>query len=203
MRYLLLFLVFALSQQLQAQAVIQFSGIIVTGDSLTSVPYTNIMVEDTHRGTTSDYFGYFSFVAQEGDTIVFSALGYRESRFIIPDSLDAKRYSLIQVLSKDTIQLDVVNIYPFKSREDFAAAFIKASPPSDLLSARNNLGPSRMLVMMETADRDGFTNHKLNSEEYHNQLYYAGQAPGINLMNPMAWSSFIKALRSGSLKDKQ
>lgn len=189
------------SLQFSAQEVVQFSGIIVTGDSLNPVPYTNIIIDGTNRGTTSDFFGYFSFVAQENDTVVFSALGYRKSNFIIPDSLDDKRYSLIQVLSPDTVQLGVVTVYPWPSREAFAREFINAAPPEDeMLRAQRNLAPSRMLVMMETMDRDGFTNYKLSTDEYNNQLYYAGQAPPINLMNPMAWASFIDALKKGSLK---
>ncbi len=184
-----------------AQEVIQFSGIIVTGDSLNPVPYTNIITTNTNRGTTSDYFGYFSFVAQENDTIVFSAVGYRQSTFIIPDSLEDKRYSLIQVLRKDTIQLDVVHVYPWPSREAFAEAFLNAKTSSDdLMRAQANLGPSRMLVMMETMDSDGYSNCKLSAEEYQSSLMYSGQAPAINLMNPVAWASFIKAMRKGKLK---
>jgi hypothetical protein len=186
-----------------AQEVLQFSGIVVTGDSLNPVPYTNIMVENTHRGTTADYFGFFSFVAQEKDTIIFRALGFRESRFIIPDSLSDKRYSLIQVLFPDTIMLNTVNIYPWHTKEAFKEAFLNAPPPEDdIARAAANIGPSRMLVMMETMDRDGYSNYKLAADEYSNKLYYSGMAPPINLMNPMAWASFIDALRKGKLKEK-
>lgn len=191
----------SIALQVGAQEVIQFSGIIVTGDSLAPVPYTNIIIENTNRGTTSDFYGYFSFVAQENDTILFSALGFRKSRFVIPDSLSEKRYSLIQVLFTDTFTLREVTVYPWPSREAFAEEFINASPPPDELTrARENLAPSRMLVMMETMDRDGFSNYKLSTQEYNNQIYYSGQAPPINLMNPLAWASFIEALRDGSLK---
>lgn len=189
------------STEVRAQNVIQFSGIVVTGDSLNPVPYTNIIIENTNRGTTSDYFGFFSFVAQENDTVRFSAVGYRESRFIIPDSIQEKRYSLIQVLFPDTILLDEVRIYPWQSKEAFRDAFIQATPPDDEYArASENLGPSRMLVMMETMDTDGYANYKLSTTEYNNRLYYSGQAPPINLMNPMAWASFIDALRKGKLK---
>lgn len=198
----LLFLLFCLiSLHGSAQKVIQFSGIIVTGDSLNPVPYTNIITTNTNRGTTSDYFGYFSFVAQENDTILFSSVGFRQSTFIIPDSLEDKRYSLIQVLRKDTIQLDAVSVYPWPSREAFAEAFLNAKTSNDdLMRAEANMGPSRMLVMMETMDSDGYSNYKLSAEEYQSSLMYSGQAPAINLMNPVAWASFIKALRKGKPK---
>jgi len=56
--------------------LVQFSGVVVT-DSLLPVPFTNILVKNTYRGTMSDVYGYFSFVAQEGDTILFSAVGFQ------------------------------------------------------------------------------------------------------------------------------
>lgn len=179
-----------------AQNVIQFSGIVVTGDSLNPVPYTNIITECTKRGTTSDYYGYFSFVAQENDTISFSAVGFRTSRFIIPDSLGDSKYSLIQVLSPDTITLGEVVVYPWPTKEAFRDEFINARPPKDdFVRAAANLSPSRMLVMMETMDSDGYRSYKVGQEQYNNQLYYAGQAPPINLLNPIAWASFINEMK--------
>ena len=58
--------------------LIQFSGVVVSQDSLQPVPYCSIIDKKTKRGTTSDYFGYFSFVASKGDTINFSCIGYKK-----------------------------------------------------------------------------------------------------------------------------
>ena len=62
--------------------LIQFSGVLVTGDSLKNVPYGNIIIKNSQRGTTSDFYGYFSFVAQESDTIIFSVVGFKKGEFI-------------------------------------------------------------------------------------------------------------------------
>ena len=32
------------------------------------------------------------------------------------------------------------------------------------------------------------------------QAAYAGQAPPVNLLNPVAWAKFMQALKSGDLK---
>jgi hypothetical protein len=88
---------------------IQFSGVVVTGDSLKPVPFVTILVRKTNRGTVADYFGFFSFVAQEGDTIEFSTVGLKKSRFIIPDTLGESRYSIIQMMFEDTVQLREAN----------------------------------------------------------------------------------------------
>ena len=69
--------------------LIQFSGVVVEGNNLQPVPYASILIKDKNRGTISDYFGYFSFVAQESDTIEFSAIGFSAALYIIPDTLSS------------------------------------------------------------------------------------------------------------------
>ena len=34
--------------------LVQFSGVVVTGDSLLPVPFTNILIKNSYRGTMSD-----------------------------------------------------------------------------------------------------------------------------------------------------
>ena len=66
-----LFILFTSSMFSQEKAkdknkeLIQFSGVVVEGDSLRPVPFTSIMIKNTNRGTICDYYGYFSFVAQK------------------------------------------------------------------------------------------------------------------------------------------
>ena len=111
--------------------LIQFSGVVVSGDSLEAVPFCHIIDKSVRRGTTSDYFGYFSFVANKGDTIIFSSVGYKKANFIIPDTLKTSKHSLIQVMYKDTILLKTAHIYPWPSKEQFAEVFVNADIPND------------------------------------------------------------------------
>ena len=90
--------------------LVQFTGVVVTGDSLKSVPYTIVMIKNSARGTFSDYYGFFSFVASKRDTIEFSCIGYQKSIFVIPDTLTDNRYSIVQMLSPDTIHLPTAKI---------------------------------------------------------------------------------------------
>src|SRR5688572_10074515 len=72
--------------------LIQFSGVVVSSDSLEPIPFTSLIVKNTSRGTIGDYFGYFSFVAQTLDTIEFSAIGHKRGFFVIPDTLTGNKY---------------------------------------------------------------------------------------------------------------
>ena len=110
---------------------IQFSGVVVSQDSLKPIPYCSIIDKKTKRGTTSDYFGYFSFVATKGDSILFSSIGYKKAEFTIPDTLTTDKYSLIQIMYEDTILLKTAVIYPWPSKEQFAKAFVETKIPND------------------------------------------------------------------------
>ena len=129
--------------------VIQFSGIVINADSLNPVPYTSIIINNTRRGTLSDYYGYFSFVALKNDTIVFSSMGFKKNTFIIPDTITQKRYSLIHVMNADTIMLTPTLIYPWPTVEEFKKAFVELDiPDDDLEIAKKNLAKAEMKERM-------------------------------------------------------
>jgi len=39
--------------------LVQFSGVVVTADSLKPLPYTNIRIEGSNYGTVANYEGFF------------------------------------------------------------------------------------------------------------------------------------------------
>lgn len=183
--------------------LLQFSGVVVEGDSLRPIPYASIIVQNSYRGTVSDYFGYFSFVAQEGDTIEFSAIGFNSAFFIIPDTLTNNKYSLIQVLRMDTINLALTEVYPWPTKEQFKKAFLTLELPDDDMSrADRNMARSDAKDRMTGMAMDASLNYKYNMQRYQSKLYYAGQLPPNNLLNPIAWAKFIKAWKNGDFKKK-
>ncbi len=183
--------------------LVQFSGVVVEGDSLKPVPYTSIIVQNGHRGTVSDYFGYYSFVAQEGDTIEFSAIGFNSAFFIIPDTLTNNKYSLIQVLTMDTVRLAITDVYPWPTKEQFKKAFLALNlPEDDIIRADRNMARADVKERMTGMAMDASLNYKYNMQQYQSKLYYAGQLPPNNLLNPIAWAKFIKAWKNGDFKKK-
>lgn len=189
--------------------LVQFSGVVVTADSLRPVPFANISVVKTGRGTTSDYWGFFSLVVHKNDLVSFSAVGYKSGLFRIPDSLTQNRYSLIQVMSSDTIMLTETVIYPWPSKEQFRHAFLTLKiPDDDIEIARRNLAYMEMREIYGRnydPERYGFT----PGQSYHNymsaqadKLYYRGQTMPNNLLNPIAWAKFIQAWKRGDFKKK-
>lgn len=199
---LLLLLICALNGHGQAEKpkLVQFSGVVVT-DSLQPVPFTNILVKDTYHGTMSDVYGYFSFVAQEGDTVLFSALGFMRSSYMIPLGLPENRYSMIHVMSRDTVWLKEQVVVPWPSKEQFADAFLNLNlPADDYQLTMRNLSPAEMMQRMENLGPDGAQSFNYQMALDQTRLYYSGGTPAINLFNPIAWAQFIQAWKSGKLK---
>ena len=189
--------------------LVQFSGIVVTADSLRAVPFANITVGQTGRGTTSDYWGFFSFVVHRNDVVTFNAVGYKSGLYRIPDTLKSNRYSLIQIMSSDTIMLTETVIYPWPSKEQFRHVFLTHNVPDDDIEiARRNLA---IMEMHEIYGRNydpekyGFTagqSYRNYMSAQSDKLYYAGQTMPNNLLNPLAWAKFIKAWKNGDFKKK-
>ena len=187
----------------QDKDLIQFSGVIVESDSLRPVPFTKVIIKNSGRGTIADYSGYFSFVAQKKDTIIFSAIGYKKGQYMIPDSLSGNKYSLIMTLNFDTVMLATAVIYPWPTPEQFKEVFLHNTVlDDDLERAKKNLAREEMKEKFETMAMDGSMNYKSSMQQYQGRLYWAGQYPPNNLLNPFAWAQFVKMWREGKLKIK-
>lgn len=190
--------------QSNPRKLIQFSGVVITGDSLRPVPFANIVIRNKYRGTITDFYGFFSFVAREGDTLDFSSIGYKTASFIIPDTLNINRYSLIQVLNTDTIYLSETLIYPWPTPAQFKHVFLNiVVPEDDMDRALRNLNQMAMREMMLNMPMDGSMNFKNQMQRQSSKLYYAGQLPPNNLLNPFAWAQFIKAWKEGKFKQNK
>lgn len=184
--------------------LIQFSGITVTADSLNAVPYTKIIIKNKNKGTTSDIYGYFSFVARKQDTILFNALGFKPASYVIPDTITKNRYSLIQLMTSDTLTLSAAFIFPWPTYEDFKRAFANlVLPEDDYDRARKNLDPEEIRLAVANYPMDGRMNYNNYIENQTSKLYYFGQQQPFNIFNPFAWAQFIKAWKDGKFKNKK
>ena len=101
------------------EVVIQVSGLVVTGDSLTPLPFATVYRSRDARGTMTDENGFFSLPTLEGDTLQFSSTGYVTRHAVINEGGDKNRISIVQAMSRDTVMISEALIYPWPSRERF------------------------------------------------------------------------------------
>ena len=107
---------------------ITFSGILISSDSPEEISYANIFEKQSRTGTLSDHTGSFSMEAYPGDTIIFSAFGYKKSSYVIPKYINEDKHAVIHSLIPDPFLLPEVDIYPWPSKEQFAKAFVEMDP---------------------------------------------------------------------------
>jgi hypothetical protein len=181
--------------------LVQFSGVVMTSDSLIGIPYVSVVIRRTKTGSYSDYNGYFNFVAHKGDTIDFSCIGFKNSFYILSDTLKKQKYSMIKLMTADTVFLDVSIITPLPKREMFDYYFVKANiPDDDMERARKNLERDKLKEESETLGADGREAGKYHLQQQARAYYSVGQIAPNNLLNPLAWAQFFEAWKRGDFK---
>jgi hypothetical protein len=180
--------------------IIQFSGLIVSGDSAFGTPGVYVFVPKEGRGTMSNAIGYFSMAALTGDSIVIKSIGYKEKYFVIPITLDDKVSVIIEIL-EDTLYMPIIEITPWPTERLFKEAFVALRlPEQHLTNMNNNLNEQVLKRMMYNMGASGGNNHRYYLQQQtlstENQYF----APTLSLTNPFAWKSFIDGVKRGDLK---
>lgn len=189
----------------QRENLVQFSGMVLDGteEQLYPVPYTNILVKGKGRGTYSDLRGFFSIVVEKGDTIVFSAIGYKQVKYVIPVDLNDDRYSLVQLMTQDAVNLPETVVFPWPSREHFRLEFLAMDVTPELQSnASRNLGDAPLARLQQQLPRDGVENSSYYLRQQARDYYHIGQLPPMNIFNPVAWKQFFDSWKKGDFKKK-
>jgi len=195
-----------LGLQAQQDSVIQFFGLVVTeGDDgdVIILPYTNIGVVGTSRGTNSDVDGFFSIVAKKGETVRFTSIGFKDVDYTIPDTLSKQMYFYVQIMSEDSLLLPEAVIYPWPDREYFKYEFLAIDISDDLRDkADENLAKEVLEELRYSIPADGRETVGLELKQNARNFGYVGQTKPQNIFNPLAWKKFIDAWRNGDFKSK-
>lgn len=186
--------------------VVQFSGLVVTeqNENVVPLPYTNIGVKGTSRGTVSEINGFFSLAGRVGETIVFSHLGYETVEFEIPDTIQGNLYSFIQIMSQDSVLLPIATIYPWPSREFFDIEFLAIDVTNEMQErAKENLAENALTKLREAVPADGVEAGNIYLRQQAEAKYYDGQLRPQGIFDLAAWAKFIEAWKRGDFKRKK
>ena len=184
--------------------LIQFSGQVFDQDSMTAIPFVSILIRGTNRGTHSDFNGFFSLVVSEGDILEFVSLIHKKRIYKIADTLKQKYYFAVQVLTKDTIDLPTVDVFPWPSKEDFKRAFLALNlNDTDIDRAEKNLKREALTYMERNQLASASENYKYVMLALYTKAYTAGQSPSMSILSPLAWAQFIDSIKKGKYSKKK
>ena len=196
-----------IAQDLPKDSVlVQFSGLVLDGtdENLYPIPFANILISSDSRGTYSEWNGFFSIVAKKGDKVTFSAVGYKSVDYVIPDTLADNRYSVVQLMTADTINLPETVVFPWPSRDHFKLEFLAMDVSNELQAkAVENLAESALKKMIEEVPFDGNENADYYLRQEAKNYYHIGQTPPMNIFSPIAWKQFFDAWNRGDFKKKK
>ena len=186
----------------QKADIIQVKGIVVN-KKLEPLPFAHILVKSKNFGTISDENGKFDFFIEKGDTLIFSCVGYKKSRHIIPTISDYRIYHLLALLQQDTIILPEVLILPWETYKDFVVAFVKTKiPDDDIDRAEKNLALIQLQAIINEDDMPSApgASYNLLTQQRNSLLYWKGQTQPMQIFNVFAWQQFFDYLKNGKFK---
>jgi hypothetical protein len=183
--------------------IIQVTG-IVSDEEKNPVPGVSIISQKLNRGSVSELSGIYNVISLPGDTIWFSALGYKRSIVLIPSDLDSKQYTKDIILLNDTIAIKEVTIFPWKNYEEFKRAVLAEKHIDQAtINMYNNLAAIQYSLKntpnYAVSPEAGF---RLAMQQNANALYSKGQSPVNNLFNPFAWAKFFSGIKNGLFKNQ-
>jgi hypothetical protein len=183
-------------------SVVELYGVIMTADSLKAIPLATVMVKGRNQGTYSNEQGVFSVVVLKGDVIEFSSVGYKPVVLTVPDTLTVNQYSVVQLMVQDAQYLPATVIRARPTREQFERDFVNTPVPDDDIEiARQNNDAAKRRVLARSlpmaAGEAASTFLRQSAQKY----YYQGQAPPMNIFNPVAWADFIQAWKRGDFRN--
>lgn len=185
----------------QDDQLVQFSGVIRNLKN-EIIPDVHIININSRTGTTSNERGLFSFITGPSDSILFRAVGYKNTLVIIPDTLLQAHYPRDVYMLGDTVHLSEIKIFPWKTYDEFKVAFLRLEIKDDNIErATKNIAIIKAQLNMDF-EPDANLAYRYSMQQQYDKLYYAGQYPSISIFNPLNWAKFFSALKNGEFNQK-
>lgn len=179
--------------------LIQFAGIITDVDSNTVVPYVTVTnLTNKEQRYAANYKGYFSFIAHPGDTILYTAIGYKDLLLAIPSQINDSKYTAMIKMKAEIVNLPTVRVYPWATVEDFTRDFMSMKiADDDYVIAARNLSSESLGGLMMTLPRDGGEIQSINNRLNHDRALNKNMVQTNPLLNPFAWGKLMQSIFKG------
>jgi hypothetical protein len=178
--------------------VVQFTGVVMEMDSFNVIPGVHVYIPKGGRGTTTNPYGFFSIPVVEGDSVIFTAVGFKRTYFIIPKHEAKSSLKVIVTLEQDVTFLEEVEVFPFPNEEMFKRAVVTMQLPYN----RENANLQAWINATYMKEGSGYyyaSSPAMNQRVFQDQQVQMFQnkfgPQTTNLLNPWAWNSFIQSLK--------
>lgn len=187
------------------QKLIQFSGLIVEGDSLLGIPGAHVFIPKAGRGASTNLLGYFSLPALPGDTILVLAVGYKRQYYVVPNDT-LKDMTVMIEMRTDTLFLPEVNIRTLPSERIFKEALLAMNLPDEQNHnyMKDNLNDQIMRRLLLESGMSANMNHRYYMQRQQIDAIEQRYMSRVNpLLDPFAWARFFKDIESERKKKEE
>ncbi len=177
--------------------IIQFTGVIFESDSISVVSDAHAYIPKSGRGTITNPYGFFSIPVLEGDSVVFSAVGYKRAYFIIPKHEKESSLRVIIALQEDIKFLEEVEIRPYPTESIFKDALIAMELPSQKQYVHIYQWLNDQVVREAHLNFPAppNANHEYFMQQQRQAYIHRYSPPQNQFLNPFAWARFINSLK--------
>ncbi|MCP4520525.1 MAG: carboxypeptidase-like regulatory domain-containing protein [Cytophagales bacterium] len=201
LKYIALFLLFTANFHVSwgqgEKKMIQFSGLVVEGDSLLGIPGAHVFIPKAGRGASTNLLGYFSIPALPGDSLLILAIGYKKQYYIIPEDTLQDMTVMVHML-RDTLMLPEVTIRALPSERAFKQAFLALNLPDE--KQRNymqeNLNDQIMRRLLSESTMSASMNHRYYMQQQIQAMEQKYMVQTNPLLDPFAWARFFKDIEA-------
>jgi hypothetical protein len=182
------FFSYNLSGQSGRSASIKISGVVFESDSLIPLPNAHFQVLNENMAGLTNQLGRFEIFVPSGDTLMFTYVGYKDTYFEVKDTLNTGDYVVGVFMSRDTIQIREVVVYPRRRdlRQDFMS--IKVDQDLQLDNAKRNIiissnqGISGKQVLWDSDEAYKMISRKRKMDAMNQGMIAPDQMVGISFL---------------------
>ncbi|GAB1463464.1 peptidase associated/transthyretin-like domain-containing protein [Pedobacter sp.] len=179
--------------------LVQFSGIVTDADSNMVVPYVTITnLSNKSQKYAANYQGFFSFVVNPGDTVMFSAVGFTSKTLALPKVIVDNKYTAMVQIKSEVVYLKTVRVNPWATVEEFNKDFLSLKvADDDMAIAKKNLSRQSINGMKLTLPRDAGEISNANYRYNFDRMMNVNMRQTNPLLNPFAWGKLMQEIFNG------
>lgn len=179
--------------------LVQFSGIVTDADSNIVVPYVTITnLSNKLQKYAANYQGFFSFVVNPGDTVMFSAVGFTSKTLVLPNTIVDNKYTAMVQIKSEIVYLKTVRVNPWATVEEFNKDFLSLKvADDDMAIAKKNLSRQSINGMKLTLPRDAGEISNANYRYNFDRMMNVNMRQTNPLLNPFAWGRLMQEIFNG------
>jgi hypothetical protein len=181
----------------------QLSGMI-KDDLNDAIPFVHVIVKSSERSTVSDQNGLYTIIVEPRDTVFFSCVGYKLHKVAMPASPVNRHINREIRMEIDTVMLKNIVIFPWKTYAEFKNAVVNSELPAneEMEAAQLNIALIQTQVLFNNSNSPNANFRNVMMQQFEKNRTY-GQSPYYGILDVMAWSKFIRALKNGEFKRKK